>query len=153
MSEITYRRYNRGDVEDLLDKLEANLGCVDELQKKYFARKKVQDLLVGNERNLMFFCHVALKDQEIIGCLCASIGTYVFSYEAYAFDHIMLVLPEHRSILVTTGLVEAYVAWARERRVKRVLLRNVTGKNVETFSRMAERFEFKMVGTYHEREL
>src|SRR5882672_390163 len=146
---VEFRRYVESDIEELLDRLQENLSCRDALRPQGFSREKVKNLLVGNLKNTQFFCTVAVLNKKIIGCFCASVCTFIFSYEAQAADHIFLILKEHRSILVATGLVVAYIEWAKARKVKKAELRNVTGEDIELFAKLAERFGFKLIGTYH----
>jgi GNAT superfamily N-acetyltransferase len=149
---ITYRRYIQSDIPTLIDKLErdhiARLG----VEKTGFDRNKITDLLVGNLKNSLFFLTVAVKDGEVVGAFCASVYTFIFSHEAIAVDHLFYIDKAHRSITVATELVAAYTEWAKARKVKRAELRNVTGENIETFSKMAQKFGFKLIGTYHAME-
>ncbi len=151
---IEFRRYVQSDIEKLIDAVEReHLANIDPERRKGFSREKVTNLLMGNLRNSLFFLTVAVKDGEIVGGLCASIYSFIFSYEAEANDHLFFIQKEHRSMEVATGLVDSYIAWAKERKVKRVELRNVTGQNVEAFSKIEQKRGFQLVGTFHAMEL
>ena len=114
-----------------------------------FARNKLKDLLVGNVKNTQFFCNIAFEDEKIIGGLCAGIRSYIHSYDVFASDHFLFIVPEKRSILLATDLVAGYVDWARERKVREVLLSNFTGIKDEGFGKLAGRLGFTAVGSFH----
>jgi hypothetical protein len=70
-----------------------------------------------------------------------------------AEDHIIFILEEYRTMPVVTALVTRYVEWARLRRVKVAMLRNITGEKVDEFNHLAEKLGFRLIGTCHAMEL
>lgn len=151
---IEFRRYVLSDIPPMINKLEQDfLRNIDPKKRQGFSRDKVTDLLTGNVNNTLFHLTVAVNDGEVIGALCASVYSFIFSYEAIALDHLFYVDPDHRSVEVATGLVSAYVEWAKARKVVRAELRNVTGKDVGSFSKLATKLGFKLIGTFHAMEL
>lgn len=146
------RRYDLNDIPIMMDILQNDLKETIYKDIK-FSRQKLGDLLTGNVRNSQFFLNVVIDDEKIVGGLCATIGTPLFSYEAIAYDHFFYVKPEKRAMGLATELVATYVEWAKERRVRRVTLSNSMGRNVEQFARLASRLRFEHVGSIHSMEL
>lgn len=123
--------------------------------KLHYDRNKMGDLLTGNVKNITFFCDIALNDKgEVIGGLCASVNAYIFSHDAIASDHLFYVPPEtNEGPEIATALVESYVNWGQERKVKELQLRNATGNNVEAYALFMQKLGFKRVGTLHAKEM
>lgn len=150
---MNIRRYTAKDIDGMMMHIEYHLTH-SRLKRVTFSKNKMRDLLVGNERNSQFFCNLAFDDDDkIIGGFCASIMAYIFSHDAIAHDHFFYVEPSSRSISVATALVNSYIEWAKERKVKEVLLQNFAGGKMEGFALFAERLGFRAIGTIHTMEL
>lgn len=147
------RRYGLNDIDTMLDILESDLkGTIYRGFK--FSRGKLGDVLRGNVMNTQFFGNLAVDGEgTIVGGLVATISSPMFTYEAIAYDHFFYVRPDHRSLIAATTLVAGYVAWAKERKVRRVTLANSMGRNVDTFARLATRLGFEQIGTIHSMEI
>lgn len=144
------RRYSRDDIPYLVEKLReyhprSGLGQLK------FSEQKIKDLLVGNLNNIMFFCNLYEDEGEILGCICATISSPFQSHEAVAADHIFYCAT--RSTEASTALVESYLEWAKERRVKLVYIRQSSGIKPELFSKFVQKFGFSYVGSMHVKEI
>jgi len=142
------RRYEQQDIQVLLDLIEQHLST-SSMKDIRFSRTKMSDLLHGNLRNLTFFVNVAVKDGQVVGGFCASLSAYIFSHEVMAVDNIFYIHPDHRDTQLATELVESYIEWAKNRKVRQIRLMNVTGLRPETFEKFAQKFGFRYVGSVH----
>lgn len=148
------RRHSLADVEEMLDHIQ-QWHSQSRFRKTVFDRQKMKYMLTGNVNNSMFYAALIIDDKsgKIVGGLCASIMAYVWSHEAHAYDHFFYILPDYRTENAATELVENYLEWAHERRVKEAYLQNITGDRVEAFSKFAKKLGFKLIGTTYSREL
>lgn len=146
------RRYELGDIELMLDSLEGDLKTTIYRDIK-FSREKLGDVLRGNVGNSQFFGNLVVENDQVIGGLVATVACPLFSYEAIAYDHFFYVQPSHRSIGAATALVASYVAWAKERKVRRVTLSNSMGRYIKEYASLATRLGFEQVGTIHSMEI
>lgn len=144
------RRYREDDITKMIDHIETALS-VTQFKDIFFARDRMRSLLEGNVKNSLFYAALATTDDgEIIGGICGMIVKFIFSHEVMAVDQFFYVVPSSRRLKVATGLVESYVAWARERKVKRIQLSNSMGVEIERFAMLAEKLGFEHVGTIHQ---
>lgn len=147
------RRYELADVPEMLDHIQAALS-VTQFRDIKVSREKLDRMLCSNVRNSLFFAALAVDDEaNIIGGICASVFKFIFSEETLAEDLFFYVVPSSRQLRVSTGLVAAYLEWAKERNVRRVQLSNSMGVKVEQFSKLATRLGFEKVGTVHQMKL
>lgn len=146
------RRYNKWDVPVLIAKLklllsEYHYGDVE------FDEQIIQDLLIGNLNNSMFFGNVLEEDGEIVGFMGGEVVRFRFSKAVYATDLITYIFAEHRSLKVITALVRSYIAWAKERRVKQIRWGQSTGYKMDKFALLAKRLGFTQIGTAFNMEI
>lgn len=113
----------------------------------------VEDLLIGNLNNSMFFCNVIEVDGDIVGCMSGEVVRFRFSKQVYATDNITYIFEEHRSLAAITGLVKSYVAWAKERKVQQVRWGQSTGYKMDKFALLAKRLGFTQIGTQFNMEI
>jgi len=146
------RRYGLNDIEPMLTILETDLKDTIYRDMK-FSHTKLGDTLRGNVGNTQFFGNLAVEEEKIIGGLVATVVAPMFSYEVIAYDHFFYVVPDKRSLGVATALVAGYIEWAKERKVRRVVLSNSMRRNVDTFARLATRLGFEQDGTIHSMEI
>lgn len=147
------RRYTEADIPKMLNHIEIGLS-VTQFRDIYFSREKMQRLLEHNINNSQFIAALAVFDDgEIIGGICGAVQQFIFSYEALAQDYFFYVTPGSRGKGVSTALVEAYVEWAKERKVKRIQLSNSMGTSIERFAQLAVKLGFEQMGTIHQMRL
>lgn len=147
------RRYELADIPAMVDHIEAALS-VTQFRDIFFSREKMTRLLSNNHHSSQFFAALATDDDgNIIGGICGNVCEFIFSHEALANDNFFYVAPSHRRLRTATGLVEAYLNWAKERKVKRVQLSNSMGVKIEEFSKLATRLGFEQQGTIHQMRL
>lgn len=147
------RRYRLDDVDVMVNHIKEDLNNT-RYKRIVFVDKKIKDLLIGNINNSQFFCNVGVDgDDKVVAGLCATVVAYIFSYDAIAHDNFFYIQPEHRSMELATALVGSYVTWAKERKVKEILLQNIAGDRPELFEKFARILGFKAIGTYHSMEL
>jgi L-amino acid N-acyltransferase YncA len=146
------RKYKADDIQQMISILENDLKTTT-YKNVEFSRTKMQDLLIGNMFNDEVFCEVIEEDGEIIGGMFANVASPFFTHERFAYDHFLYVKEGKRNIRMATGLVAAYVKWAKTQKVRRISLSNSMGKNVETFARLAKMLGFEQTGTIHVMEI
>lgn len=146
------RRYNKFDVPEMISKLRTLLSDYH-YGDIMFDPQVVEDMLIGNLNNLMFFCNVVEHEGQIVGCMAGEVARFRFSKQVYATDHITYINPDHRSLPLITGLVKSYVAWAKERRVKQIRWGQSTGYKMDKFAILAKRLGFTQIGTQFNMEL
>ncbi len=106
-------------------------------------KKKLYNLLEGNERNILFFCNVIEDDKgEIQGCLTAFVMELIFSKECIAADQVLFVSPDYNKPKAVSELIKTYIEWAERRNVRDVYLRNSTGIKQKEFGLFCERLGF-----------
>jgi L-amino acid N-acyltransferase YncA len=149
---MTPLRYTEADIPQMLSIVGQHLG-----QTSYkhfsFSEDKMQDMLISGLNRKSFHCSVVKDGEKIIGGLCATVTTPVFSYDAITADHFFYVEPGRRNIRVATGLVADYIEWAKSRKVRMIQLSNSMGTEVERFAKLAERLGFSTVGSIHFMEI
>ena len=146
------RRYQLSDIDEFVPPLQEHLKQ-SSFKNFHFHEQKFRDILVGNVRNVLFFCNVYEKDKDIAGVFCGGLTAPIFSKEVYAHDYLLYIKEKYRSAAAATALVESYTAWAKERGAKKVMLSNSTGNNIESFAKLAEKLGFKTVGSIHFKEI
>lgn len=139
------RRYNKWDIPDMISSLKVLLSEYHYGDIMYDPQV-VEDLLVGNLNNSMFFCNVLEVDGKIVGCMSAEVARFRFSKQVYATDNITYIFPQYRSLAAITGLVRSYVAWAKERKVRQVRWGQSTGFKMDKFASLAKRLGFEQIG-------
>lgn len=147
-----FRRHELKDIDKMVSILEKHLKDTT-YRNVAFSKEKMTDVLRGNLNNIQFFSILAIEDEEIIGGMTAVISSPYFSYEAFANDLFLYIIPEKRSLKLATALVAKYVEWAKARKVKRIQLANSMGVNVEGFAKLAKRLGFEQTGTIHVMEI
>jgi len=147
------RRYTKADVPDLVKYLKSGLSGFHYRRIDY-DDQKMEDTLMGNLRNPSFFVAVCVSDDgEIAGALCAGINAYMFSHEVYADHYCTFIREEFRSLRAITGLVSAYVKWAKSKGAKQIRWEQSTGYKMEKFGILAKRLGFTQIGTKWNMEL
>jgi hypothetical protein len=105
--------------------------------------EKLYKILSVNERNIRFFLNLVHdKDEKLVGLLCGEVQEYYFSSECLAADHMLYFDPEFCSLAAIKDLINSYVAWAKNRNVREVLLRSSTGFKQEKFGMLLKRLGF-----------
>lgn len=144
------RRYSHEDIQQILDVVQVSLS-VTQFRDIHFSREKLGRLLESNVNNSLIFVSIAVEDNgEIVGIISASVNQFIFSYEVVIVDHIFYVKPGRRGLKIATGLVGAYLEWAKERKPRRIQLSNSMGNKIEGFAKLAKRLGFDQVGTIHQ---
>lgn len=146
------RRYKQSDIPAILALVPESISQTI-YKDVAIDNQKVTDTLVGNERNILFHGNVYELEGQIVGCLCATVGTRFWTKEAFAFDQLFYVKESFRGMKAATELVVAYATWAKERKVRKAFLSNSMGVNVDTFDRLARSLGFDKVGTIHQMEI
>lgn len=149
---MNIRRYEQRDIPEMIAALRQH---IDKTVYKgmFYNEQKLTDICMGNLRNVMFFANIAEEDGKIVGGMFAKLIAPMFTTEYVAFDELLYIRPENRSMELATGLVASYISWAKERGMKKIFLSNVTGQQVETFGKFAEIQGFKKIGTIHVMEI
>lgn len=146
------RRYQLTDIPEMIEILKKDL--TDTTYKDVaFDYNKIMGVLVSNVENSLFFGNLMFEDDQMIGAMFATLSATIFSNELAAYDTIFYLIPEKRSLKRATALVENYISWAKERNVKKVVLSNSMGRDVEKFAQLAKLLGFTQVGTIHHMEL
>ncbi len=146
------RRYNKYDVPDMIKKLKVLLSEYHYGDIAYDPQV-VEDLLIGNLNNSMFFCNIIEEDGEMVGVMSGEVARFKFSKQVYATDNITYIFKEHRSLTAITALVKSYVAWAKERKVKQIRWGQSTGYKMDKFAILAKRLGFEQIGAQFSMEL
>lgn len=147
------RRYTEADIPNMVEHID-NALRVTQFRDLHFSNQKMRSLLESNVKNSQFFAALATDDDGIIiGGICAAIQQFIFSYDVLSVDFFFYVTPTNRKLRVATGLVEQYVAWAKERKVKRIQLSNSMGVEIERFAMLATKLGFEQMGTIHQMRL
>lgn len=147
------RRYSQEDVPQIVEIIETALS-VTQFRDVFFSREKMSRLFESNVNNSLICIFVAVTDDgEIVGLISGSVNQFIFSYEIVIIDHIFYVKPDKRGMKAATGLVRAYIDWAKERKPRRIQLSNSLGNKIDGFAKLAERLGFEQVGTIHQMKL
>jgi L-amino acid N-acyltransferase YncA len=146
------RRYTKTDIPAMLRYLQEGLALFHYKDIR-FDWNKVENLLIGNLNNKMFFCNIVEEDGEIIGAMAGSVIEFMFSREAYAQDHITYIRPGKSSLKAATRLVKSYILWAKERRVRQIRWSQSSGYKIESFAKFAQRLGFTQIGTHFNMEI
>lgn len=87
---------------------------------------------------------VAEKNGEVIGFCSGIVSEQLLSYDKYATDTGIYILPEHRGGTAFVRLVRAFEAWAKEQGATEVQLGVSTGINTDRTVCIYERLNYKM---------
>lgn len=144
------RRYERYDIPDMVKYVKAGLQLQPTYQGIRFDEDKILNLLTGNLTNKSFFCDVVEDDNgELVGGMAATVSQFPFSKEVYTADMVTYIREGHRGNLwAITGLVRAYIKWARTRGAKQIRWSQSTGFKMDKFAVLAKRLKFKQIGTH-----
>lgn len=152
-SGLSVRRYRAGDIPNMVQHLEAGLKLFHYRRCRY-APDKVSLLLRANVYNKQFFCNVLVDGEgNIGGGLAATIMTYMFSYEAYAQDHIFYIRDGFKSVRGATELIASYVDWAKWQGVRAVRLDQSSGYKIGKFAAFMKRQGFNQIGSTFQMEI
>ena len=155
MGDLVYviRRYNRTDIPAMVMYLERGLRLFHYSRCNYIA-SKVETMLRANLWNSEFFCNVIIDENgEVGGALAATVLEYMFSYEAYAQDHIFYIRDGFHSLRAASELIKSYVAWGKSKGVRAVRLDQSTGHKMAKFAVFMQRMKFSQIGTTFQMEI
>lgn len=108
---------------------------------------KVSDMLTAGLRDPTFFCDIIDNDGMAAGALVARTQEYVHSREIYAYDVILYISPEARSLKAVMTLLHNYIKWAKKWGARQIRLEQSTGFKMEKFGALARRVGFEQIGT------
>lgn len=145
---IVIRRFKESDLEHALDVLQnffdEDRGIDYENHHKAIAldRKKMYNKLVLHLKDPDFFCSFIFQDEKIVGGLCASIDSPIYSSERIAYDHLFYVSPEFKHIPAVIRLLKEYMKWAERRNVLECHLCSSTLYKQDAFTKLCKKMGF-----------
>lgn len=114
----------------------------------------IQQMLISRLGDPRFFCMLAKQHGVPVGGLCASVTNFIMCKEAYADDHFLYILPEHRkSMRIITTLVAEYEKWGKELGLKAVRLTQTNGYKPDKFAKLAKYLGYEHIGSINQKEL
>jgi hypothetical protein len=149
MSKIILRRYQEKDIRDCVKKIQQFLtedrgeeSYTNHYKNFHFDVKKTERMLKRGLYNSKFFCHLIIKDEEIVGGLCANIGELSCFSDAVAYDELLYIVPEFKNLKALFKLIEEYCFWAQECGAIEARLCSSTGFNQEGFTKLCNKLNF-----------
>ena len=99
------------------------------------------------------FLRVVERDGEIIGGFAGVLEEHWFSYDKIATDIALFVLPDRRGGMAAAALVNAFVAWAIEKRADLIDIGVNTGVRTYETARLFERLGGRSAGLLYTWEI
>ena len=99
------------------------------------------------------FLRVVERDGEIIGGFAGVLEEHWFSYAKIATDIALFVLPDRRGGMAAAALVNAFVAWAIEKRADLIDIGVNTGVRTYETARLFERLGGRSAGLLYTWEI
>jgi hypothetical protein len=87
-----------------------------------------------------------LKDENIVGGLCAELSTPVYSSDLIAYDQILYTVPDFNNVKALIALIKSYVKWAENIGAVEARLCSTTGYKQDGFTKLCNRFGFEQFG-------
>lgn len=147
------RRYTEEDIPAMLDIIARFLSESPNYYNVAYARGKMNDMLLNNVNRKSFFCDLAFDGNDLLGGLCADTYEYSFSHEAFGADLLFYITESKRSLRLATGLVDNYVQWGKDRKLREVRLASTTGIEPARFGKLCEHLGFKPLGSIYSMEM
>lgn len=113
---------------------------------------RIKFLLESNINNDGAYMVYVLVDQDdkIVGCIAAYCVTLLFSWEKVTNDIFLFITPEYRTTQNASELVQAYINWARARKVNLICASQASGYRDPLLRKFITSFGFVEVGSlYH----
>lgn len=140
---VTIERYTHNDIPAMLDGVQAFLseerilGYTNHFYGIDFDRQKLYTLLDNRERDPLFFTNLVKNERgEILGGLCGSVHSFIFSNELVAKDYLLYFTPSFANLTVLLALINSYVDWAKSKGVREVQLCSSTGFKQDKFGKL-----------------
>lgn len=150
MSKIIIRRYKLQDIVtivELIDRFLLESRGKNNESNHYkdidMDKDKVYTLLNRQIKNQDFFLNVVIKDDEIVGGLCAFIAEPIFSSQRIAYDQIFYMVPEYSNLRCTLKLFKTYINWAKEREAIECRMCSSTKINQQGFTKLCTKMGFE----------
>lgn len=150
---LVLRRYRVEDIPNMVDQTEMFCKTHPFYKRVPFKREKLTWLLNNNLTNMLFCCFVVFDVDEIIGGMAAMLTGYGMSDKLFSEDIFFFIKPEYRNGRALDMLLEAYIEWAKDRKVFDVRASYTGGKNDEAMDRIMKKHGLERFGTLYSRIL
>lgn len=147
------RRYTEEDIPAMLDIIARFLSESPSYYNVHYARGKMDALLKAGVNKKSFFCDLAFDGDTLLGGLCADTYEYSFSHEVFGADLLFYITESKRSLRLATGLVDNYVQWGKDRKLREIRLASTTGIEPARFGKLCEHLGFKLLGSIYSMEV
>jgi GNAT superfamily N-acetyltransferase len=135
------------DLDPLVDMAQSLVGESPVFNLHAFSRTKVRDFLGSLLRDPNGILLVSDVHGTLMGAMAGSVAEHPFSYEKYAFDFGLFVLPGFRGHYTAKRLVSAFEARAKELGAKDVRPGIMTAVHVSRTTQFYEQLGYTLTGT------
>lgn len=133
------------------------LGMALHHESTYRDRDFDADTLSENLKNMIdnhhAFAVVSEIDNRIVGAFLGGIAQDWFGKDMVAFDYTLFVLPEYRQGTIAFRMINSFIKWAENKRVKKIQMGITTNIHPEQTARFYESFGFAPKGQMFEMEV
>jgi len=92
------------------------------------------------------FCHVAVKDKEVVGALFGYLTEFLFGPELIAMDYGWYVLPKARGTSARVRLLKNFQRWAKDHGAVEVCMGVSTNVQKDKTGKLFKKLGYKHVG-------
>lgn len=112
-------------------------------------KEKTQSFIQNeiDDRDSLFL--VLLYKEVIVGIFLGKIVSYFFSNDLQAMDYLLYIQKEKRGSIGALKLLKSYICWAKEQKVKEIVLSSTTGINLDRTEGIYRKLGFHKAGVMY----